>query len=72
MRERAAYDQFNHVIRDGLKLGEDFEVLNRAQWQILTRCFSQTTASPVSDVIPLCRSYEKIGLGVRTQIEYFY
>ena len=23
-------------------------------------------------IIPLCRSYEKIGFGIRTQLEFFY
>lgn len=57
-------NQFNHVMRDGLSLG-DFEVINKRMWQLITA----TTPDPASQLI---RSFERIGLGMRTQIEYFY
>lgn len=60
-------NQFNHVMRDGLSLGSDFEVVSKKMWQILTNCFAEVGIGAQ----PLVRSFERIGLGMRTQIEYF-
>ena len=57
-------NQFNHVMREGLSLG-DFEVINKRMWQLITAM----SPDPASQLI---RSFERIGLGMRTQIEYFY
>ena len=62
-------NQFNHVMKDGLTLGSDFEVISKRMWQILTKCFAEQSCS---SICPLVRSFERIGLGMRTQIEYFY
>ena len=51
-------------------MGEDFEVLSKGQWKLLVRYFSDRTE--ISGPRPLIRSHERIGLGIRTQIEYFY
>lgn len=51
-------------------MGEDFEVLSKGQWKLLVRYFADKT-----DILgprSLIRSHERIGLGIRTQIEYFY
>lgn len=53
-----ADNQFNHVMRDGLSLG-DFEVINKRMWQLITAM----TTEPASHLI---RSFERIGLGMRT------
>lgn len=56
-------------MRDGLSLGSDFEVVSKRMWQILTNCFAELGGASVQ---PLVRSFERIGLGMRTQIEYFF
>jgi len=33
--------QFNHVMRDGLQMGTDFEVLSKDQWCLLAKYFSE-------------------------------
>ena len=55
-------------MKEKLILGKDFEVLSEKMWKLLCKCYPEVnqTASP------LIRSYERIGLGMRTQIEYFY
>ena len=69
--------QFNHVMRDGLQMGVDFEVISKDQWCLLAKYFGELvdandenggTVAPT----PLIRSYELLGLGIRTQIEYFF
>jgi len=47
-------NQFNHVMRDGLKIGEDFEMISKDQWRILSNCFSN------GEALPCVRSFEKI------------
>ena len=61
-------------MRDGLQMGVDFEVLSKGQWNILTKYFSgkDPFTNEVKKPRPLVRSYEKLGLGIRTQIEYFF
>ena len=51
-------------------MGEDFEVLSKGQWKLLIRYFSDKT--DIFGPRSLIRSHERIGLGIRTQIEYFY
>ena len=66
--------QFNHVMKDGLFMGEDFEVLSKGQWKLLVRYFGEKRTEQGAATVPrpLVRSYERLGLGIRTQIEYFY
>lgn len=56
-------------------MGTDFEVLSKDQWCLLVRYFSERTGpSEEAEMIapvPLIRSFELLGLGIRTQIEYF-
>lgn len=61
-------NQFNHVTRDDLYLGTDFEVVSKQMWLLLMKAFCPSDSKCQS----LVRSYERIGLGMRTQIEYFY
>lgn len=56
-------------------MGEDFEVLSKGQWKLLVRYFGEKKSEQgVTSKVPrpLVRSYERLGLGIRTQIEYFY
>jgi hypothetical protein len=67
-------------------LGTDFEIVSADQWRMLVRHFSfsevnkrkkqplelQRFDSESKPLLPLARSFEKIGLGIRTQIEFFY
>lgn len=55
-------------------MGEDFEVLSKGQWKLLVRYFSEKKSDQSDPAAPrpLVRSYERLGLGIRTQIEYFY
>ena len=61
---------FNHVMRDGVQIGGDFEVLSRDQWCLLGKFFGERSRpSEEADVtlpVPLTRSYELLGLGIRT------
>jgi hypothetical protein len=52
-------------MRQGLSIGADFEVISKRMWQLLCNCFAQQPCC-------LIRSFERIGLGMRTQVEYFY
>ena len=55
-------------------MGEDFEVLSKGQWKLLVRYFGGKTSEQSESAAPrpLVRSHERLGLGIRTQIEYFY
>ena len=57
-------------------MGTDFEVLSKDQWHMLTKYFSERKQgmeeSEGIPPVPLVRSYELLGLGIRTQIEYFF
>lgn len=55
-------------------MGEDFEVLSKGQWKLLVRYFSEKKSDQSGSAAPrpLVRSYERLGLGIRAQIEYFY
>ena len=68
--------QFNQMMREGLLMVKDFEVISRDQWKLLVRYFSERPDVNEEDVyvepVPLVRSYELLGLGIRTQIEYFH
>ena len=74
--------QFNHVIKDSMKIGEDFEVVSVEMWRMLVRHFSyaevqkhrkgEKIEGEKKPILPLVRSFEKIGMGIRTQLEYFY
>ena len=33
--------QYNHVMRDGLQMGNDFEVISKDQWCLLVKHFSE-------------------------------
>lgn len=62
-------------MKEGLQMGEDFEVLSKGQWKLLVRYFSEKKTDARPDIPgprSLVRSHERIGLGIRTQIEYFY
>lgn len=56
-------------MRDDLLLGKDFEIVSEKMWKLLCKCFPGDVSHPPN---PLIRSFERIGLGMRTQIEYFY
>jgi hypothetical protein len=62
------------MMREGLILGVDFEPVTKAMWQILSSNFSLKPSEHNQGTTgqPLVRSFEKIGLGVRTQLEYFF
>jgi len=78
--------QFNHVVKDGVQIGEDFQLVSTEMWRMLVRHFSfievskrkrknnetQKVEAEFKPILPLVRSFEKIGLGIRTQMEYFY
>ena len=53
----------------------DFEVLSKDQWFLLVKYFSERLGEgEASEYVPpvaLMRTYELLGLGIRTQIEYF-
>ena len=59
-------------------MGVDFEVISKDQWCLLVKFFSEHLESEngeEGDMIrptPLIRSYELLGMGIRTQIEYFF
>ena len=57
-------------------MGSDFEVISKDQWCLLVKYFSERAwadedAEVVLNPVALIRSYELLGLGIRTQIEYF-
>ena len=63
--------QFNHVMRQGMMMGSDFEVISRDQWCLLVKYFSRRLGVADEDSatiapVPLIRSYELFGLGIRT------
>ena len=70
--------QFNQMMRENLQMGVDFEVISKDQWCLLVKFFSEQLENEngeEGDVIrptPLIRSYELLGMGIRTQIEYFF
>ena len=56
-------------MKEGLLMGEDFEVLSKGQWKLLVRYFTEKkpdTKPGLSEARSLVRSYERIGLGIRT------
>ncbi len=65
-----------------MKIGEDFEVVSAEMWRMLVRHFSyaevqkhrkgEKMEGEKKSILPLVRSFEKIGMGIRTQLEYFY
>ena len=60
-------------MRDNLVLGLDFEPVSKSMWQMLVANFTTPTNEPDREpALPLVRSFEKLGLGIRTQLEYFY
>ena len=69
--------QFNLVMRENLAMGVDFEVISKDQWFLLTKYFSEQAEGTSNEgqtirPSPLIRSYELLGMGIRTQIEYFF
>ena len=69
-----------------MRIGEDFQVVSIEMWRLLVKHFSyaevskrkrknnetQKVEAEFKPILPMVRSYEKIGLGIRTQMEYFY
>lgn len=56
-------------MKEGLQMGEDFEVLSKGQWKLLVRYFAEKkpdSKPSISGPRSLVRSYERIGLGIRT------
>ena len=57
-------------------MGTDFEVISKDCWCLLVKYFSERLNQGDEDSeavqpVVLVRSYELLGLGIRTQIEYF-
>lgn len=72
-------------MREDLFLGVDFEPLSKPMWNIIAQSFSEsaflkgpaysvsgTSSCEAKGPFPLVRTFEKIGLGIRTQLEYFH
>lgn len=65
-----------------MRIGEDFQVVSPEMWRMLVRHFSfaevqkhrkgDKLEGEQRPILPLVRSYEKIGMGIRTQLEFFY
>ena len=55
-------------MRSELTLGKDFEVVSEKMWFLLCKAHPKKSPKPNC----LKRSYERIGMGMRTQLEYFY
>ena len=53
-----------------MQMGTDFEVVSKDQWKLLVRFFSERISEREDaesvPPVPLVRSYELLGLGIRT------
>lgn len=62
-------NQYNNILKVEMQLGKDYQLISKDQWTLLEQSYTMPNTAPI---YTMKRSYEKLGVGIRTFPDIHY